>query len=145
MRLQRVNPATLAAPKGYSHGIAGGGRVLFVAGQVGWDANAQLVSDRFIDQFDRALANVLTVVEEAGGSPEAIARLTIYVIDKSEYVAAQKEIGARYRARMGHHYPAMTLVEVKSLLEEGAKVEMEATAVLPPDPGSGNQRQPGNI
>ena len=129
-RLQTVNPRSLAAPKGYSHGITGSGRLLIVAGQVGWDSNSQLVSDRFIDQFDQALANVLTVVTEAGGSPESIARLTIYVVDKSDYVAAQKEIGARYRARMGRHFPAMTLVEVQSLLEDGAKVEIEATALI---------------
>ena len=129
--MEAVNPRTLAPPKGYSHGIIGHGRVLFVAGQIGWDSSSTLVSDRFADQFDQALANVLTVVSEAGGSPESIARLTIYVVDKSEYVGAQKEIGARYRARMGRHYPAMTLVEVKSLLEDGAKVEIEATAVIP--------------
>lgn len=126
-----VNPQALPRPSGYSHGIIGQGRVLFVAGQVGWDSNAQLVSDRFVDQFDQAMANVLTVVTEAGGSPESIARLTIYVANKSEYKIAQKEIGARYRARMGTHYPAMTLVEVQALLEDGAKVEIEATAVIP--------------
>jgi enamine deaminase RidA (YjgF/YER057c/UK114 family) len=129
-RLKAVNPPRLPAPKGYSHGIVGHGRVLFVAGQIGWDANAQLVSGGFADQFDQALANVLAVVNEAGGSPESIARLTIYVADTSEYLDAQKEIGARYRVRMGKHYPAMTLVEVKSLLEQGAKVEIEATALI---------------
>lgn len=120
----------MAAPRGYSHGIVGQGRMLFVAGQIGWNERSELVSDRFAEQFDQALANVLAVVAEAGGSPESIARLTIYVVDKREYVDAQREIGERYRARMGRHYPAMTLVEVKSLLEDGAKVEIEATAVL---------------
>ena len=104
--------------------------MLFVAGQVGWNAKSEIVSDRFVDQFDQALANVLTVVREAGGSPESVGRLTIYVVDKSEYVTAQKTIGERYRARMGRHYPAMTLVVVHSLLEDGAKVEIEATALL---------------
>lgn len=130
-RMEAVNPRTLAPPKGYSHGTIGHGRVLFVAGQIGWDSNSTLVSDRFVDQFDQALANVLTVVTDAGGTPASIARLTIYVVDKLEYVGAQREIGEKYRARMGKHYPAMTLVEVKSLLEDGAKVEIEATAMMP--------------
>lgn len=125
-----INPATLATPRGYSHGILGGGRLLFVAGQIGWNEKSEIVSDRFVDQFDQALANVLAVVREAGGTPESVGRLTIYVVDKSEYAAAQKEIGEHYRARMGRHYPAMTLVEVKSLLEDGARVEIEATALL---------------
>jgi enamine deaminase RidA (YjgF/YER057c/UK114 family) len=128
--MEPVNPPALAKPRGYNHGTVGVGRVLFVAGQIGWNERAEIVSDRFADQFDQALANALTVVHEAGGSPQSIGRLTVYVVDKSEYLAAQAEIGERYRARMGYHYPAMTLVEVKSLLEEGAKVEIEATALL---------------
>ena len=125
-----INPATLATPRGYSHGILGEGRLLFVAGQVGWDAQAKIVSDQFVDQFDQAVANVLQVVTGAGGTPESVARMTIYVLDKSEYLAAAKDIGHRYRTRMGNHYPAMTLVEVKGLLEPGALVEIEATAIL---------------
>ena len=125
-----INPATLATPRGFSHGITGEGRILFVAGQIGWDAHAKIVSDRFVDQFDQALANVLQVVTGAGGTHESVARLTIYVVDKAEYVAAMKEVGERYRARMGKHYPAMTLVEVKGLLESGAQVEIEATAII---------------
>ena len=128
--MQAVNPGTLARPRGYNHGLIRGGRTLFVAGQVGWTADEALVSDRFVDQFDQALANVLAVVAEAGGAADSLGRLTIYVVDKAEYLEAQKEIGERYRARMGRHYPAMTLVEVKSLLEPGAKVEIEATAVI---------------
>jgi enamine deaminase RidA (YjgF/YER057c/UK114 family) len=129
--MEPINPASLARPRGYSHGIVGRGRVLFVAGQIGWNERSEIVSGRFADQFDQALANVLIVVRGAGGSPDSVARLTIYVVDKSEYAAAQKEIGERYRSRMGRHYPAMTLVEVKSLLEDGAKVEIEATALIP--------------
>lgn len=125
-----ITSKELAAPRGYSHGILATGRLLFVAGQIGWNARGQLVSDDLVDQFDQALANVLAVVREAGGRAESVARLTIYVTDKAEYLAAQGAIGARYRARMGKHYPAMTLVEVKALLEDGAKVEIEATAVL---------------
>jgi enamine deaminase RidA (YjgF/YER057c/UK114 family) len=125
-----VNPAGLAAPRGYSHGMVRGGRVLFVAGQIGWTSHGTLIDERFVDQFDQALANVLAVVHEAGGTANAVGRLTIFVVDKTEYLAAQREIGERYRARMGGHYPAMTLVEVKSLLEPGARVEIEATAVI---------------
>jgi enamine deaminase RidA (YjgF/YER057c/UK114 family) len=128
--MKPINPATLAPPRGYSHGTIGEGRVLFVAGQIGWNEHAELVSGRFVDQFDRALSNVLAVVVDAGGTPASIGRLTIFVVDKSEYLAATKEIGERYRARMGTHFPAMTLVEVKSLLEPGARVEIEATALI---------------
>lgn len=125
-----INPPGLAPARGYSHGIVGQGRMLFVAGQIGWNEHAELVSDRFADQFDQALANILAIVREAGGAPESIARLTIYVVDRQEYLTAQREIGEKYRARMGRHYPAMTLVEVKSLLEDGARVEVEATAMI---------------
>lgn len=125
-----INPSGLAPPRGYSHGILAQGRMLFVAGQIGGNAEGELVSDRFVQQFDQALANVLAVVGEAGGTPESVARLTIYVADKTEYLSAQRGIGERYRARMGQHYPAMTLVEVKSLLDPKARVEIEATAVL---------------
>ena len=104
--------------------------VLFVAGQIGWTERSTLVSDRFVDQFDQALANVLTVVRAAGGAPESVSRLTIFVTDKRQYVSAKEEIGQRYRARMGRHYPAMSLVEVRGLLEPGALVEIEATAVI---------------
>ncbi len=127
-----VNPESLGAPRGYSNGVlaGAGGRLLFVAGQIGWDERQQIVSDEIAEQFDRALANVITVVTEAGGRAEQIAQLTIYVTDKNEYRARTKEIGENYRARMGKHFPAMALVEVKSLLEDRAKVEIEATAVL---------------
>ena len=127
-----INPATLALARGYSHGIVGEGRILFVAGQIGWDRDGKIVSDTFVDQFDQAMANLLEVVTAAGGTPDTLARLTIYVVDKQEYLDATADVGRRYRARMGSHYPAMTLVEVKSLLEPGARVEIEATAILQP-------------
>lgn len=130
MPLEIVNPPQLARPRGYSHGVKGRGEMLFVAGQIGWDAEARIVSSDFVLQFAQALDNVLAVVRAAGGAPEAIARLTVYVTDKAEYVAAASALGAAWRARMGRHYPAMALVEVKSLLEPGAKVEIEATALL---------------
>jgi enamine deaminase RidA (YjgF/YER057c/UK114 family) len=126
-----INPETLAPPKGYNHGVlSNGGRILFVAGQIGWDRNAKLV-DGFAAQFDLALANVLEVVRAAGGNAQDISRFTIFVKDKSEYLKLRKEIGSLYRQRMGNHYPAMTLVVVKDLLEDGALVEIEATAVIP--------------
>ena len=132
MKSQIINPESLGAPRGYSNGVLveSGGRLLFVAGQIAWDELQQIVSHDLVEQFDRALANVITVVTEAGGRPEAIARLIIYVTDKSEYRHRMKEIGARYRARMGQHFPAMVLVEVKSLLDDAAKIEIEGTAVL---------------
>ena len=107
-----------------------GPRLLFVAGQIGWDEGQRLVSDDFVEQFDRALRNVLAVVLEAGGAPGGVARLVVYVTDKREYLARTSEIGERWRALMGKHYPAMALVEVKGLLEDGAKVEIEGIAVL---------------
>jgi enamine deaminase RidA (YjgF/YER057c/UK114 family) len=125
-----INPPGLAPPRGYAHGTMGAGAVLFVAGQIGWNRRAEIVSDRFVEQFDQAIANVLEVVAAAGGSAESVARLTIFVIDKGEYLSSTKEIGERYRIRMGKHFPAMTLVEVKGLLEPGARVEIEATAII---------------
>ena len=109
-----------------------GGRLLFIAGQVGWDEQQEIVSDDLVEQFDRALQNVITIATAAGGTPEAIARMVIYVTEKDEYRRRMKEIGARYRARMGKHFPAMVLVEVAGLLEDRAKIEIEATAVLNP-------------
>lgn len=132
MSFKLINPESLGAPHGYSNGVLtdAGGRLLFIAGQVAWDRQQQIVGDDLVEQFDRALANVITVVDEAGGKPEQIARLVIYVTDKNEYRSRMKEIGERYRARMGKHFPAMALVEVKGLLEDEAKVEIEAVAVL---------------
>ena len=124
-----INPPGLPPPRGYSNGVVAEGQLLFVAGQIGWTATADL-ADGFVEQFDQALANVLTVVRTAGGTAESISRLTIFVTDKGQYLAGQKEIGDRYRAKMGRHYPAMSLVEVKALLEPGALVEIEATAVI---------------
>jgi len=127
-----VNPESLGAPRGYSNGVLteAGGRLLFIAGQVAWDQQQQIVSQDLVEQFDRALANVVTVATEAGGKPEQIARLIIYVTDKNEYRSRMKEVGVRYHARMGKHFPAMVLVEVKSLLDDDAKIEIEGIAVL---------------
>jgi enamine deaminase RidA (YjgF/YER057c/UK114 family) len=132
MTFRFINPESLGSPRGYSNGVLaeGGGRFLFVAGQIGWDEQQKIVGRDFVEQFDRALLNVLTVVREAGGRPEEIARLLIYVTDKNEYRSRTREIGERYRARMGQHFPAMALVEVKGLLEDDALVEIEAIAVI---------------
>ena len=132
MTLKLINPESLGAPQGYSNGVLAdpGGRLLFVAGQIGWDDKQTIVSDDFLAQFDRALANVLTVVIAAQGTPDQIARLVIYVTNKREYLEQRQEIGKSYRARLGKHFPAMVLVEVKSLLDDKAKVEIEAIAVL---------------
>jgi enamine deaminase RidA (YjgF/YER057c/UK114 family) len=125
-----IQPEGFPPPRGYSNGIVAQGRLLFVAGQVGWNEHGEITTSRVADQFDQAMANVIAIVKAAGGAPQSIARLTIYVVDKEAYASSQREIGQRYRARMGRHYPAMTLVEVRALLEPGALVEIEATAVL---------------
>ena len=132
MSFEFINPESLGAPHGYANGVltGAGGRLLFIAGQVAWNQQQQIISEDIVEQFDRALANILTVVNESGGKPDQIARLIIYVTDKNAYRDRMKEIGERYRARMGKHFPAMVLVEVKSLLEDGAKIEIEGTAVL---------------
>jgi enamine deaminase RidA (YjgF/YER057c/UK114 family) len=132
MKLKFINPASLGQPRGYSNGVLTEtpGRLLFIAGQIGWNEQQQIVSADLVEQFDCALANVVAVITEAGGIPEQITRLSIYVIDKAEYKRYRKEIGERYRARLGKHYPAMVLVEVKSLLEDDAKVEIEGVAVI---------------
>ena len=131
--LERIDPPELGTPRGYSNGIVvpPGRRLLFVAGQIGWDGAQRLASGGLVAQFRQALANVLAVVRAAGGSAEDVARLTIYVADRAEYSAARGEIGTCYRELMGRHYPAMALVEVSALLEEGARVEIEATAAVP--------------
>jgi enamine deaminase RidA (YjgF/YER057c/UK114 family) len=130
--MQVLQPPGWARPKGYANGIATrGGRLVFIAGQVGWEADGSWRETGFAGQFRRALANVLAVLGEAGGKPEHVARLTWYVIDKREYMAALMEVGAAYRELMGRHYPVMTVVQVGGLVEERARLEIEATAVVP--------------
>lgn len=130
MKLQVINPGTLAAPRGYSHGIKGSGELVFVAGQVGWDGNGRMVAGGFAEQFAQALDNVLEVVRAAGGTPESIARMVVYVTDKAAYLASAKALGAAWRQRLGRHYPAMALVEVKALVEDAALLEIEAVALV---------------
>ncbi len=132
MSLKFINPESLGPPRGYSNGVIAppGARLLFIAGQLAWDERQRIVGADFAEQFERALANLIAVVREAGATPQSLARLCIYVTDKREYLAARAEVGCRWRALMGHHYPAMALVEVKSLLEDDAKVEIEGIAIL---------------
>lgn len=133
MKLEPVNPEILGKPWGFSHGmiVPAGSRLLMVAGQVAWDERQQIVSDDFAVQFGRALANVLAVVSAAGGGPEHVARLLVFVTTKDEYLRDVKRVGVEYRAVMGRHYPAMALVEVRSLLDPRAKVEIEGIAAVP--------------
>jgi len=127
-----VNPESLGAPKGWNNGIVApaGGRLLFVAGQAGWEEGAEGAVPGFADQFARALDKVLAVVRAAGGAPGDVARLTIYVTDLVEYRANREALGQVWRDRMGRYYPAMALLEVKGLADRNARVEIEATAVL---------------
>jgi enamine deaminase RidA (YjgF/YER057c/UK114 family) len=131
MKTTVINPPELAEPKGYSNGIVTeGGRLLFVAGQIGWDREQIIVSDDFAEQFGQALENVVAVVRAAGGRATDITRLLIFVVDKKDYLARIKDVGAVYRQLMGKHFPAMSLVQVTALLEDRAKVEIEAIAVI---------------
>jgi enamine deaminase RidA (YjgF/YER057c/UK114 family) len=133
MPVTLINPESLGAPSGYSHGLLAdaNGKLLFISGQIAWNEKQKIVSDDFVEQFDRALANVLTVVREAGGRPEQIVRLLVYVTNKIEYRGRTSEVGERYRKHMGKHFPAMVLVEVAGLLDDLAKVEIEGMAVIP--------------
>lgn len=129
---EAINPTQLVAPRGYNNGMLASstGRLLFIAGQIGWDLDKRL-PERFSEQFERALRNILTVVRAAGGDVEHIGKLTIFVTNKQEYIEQLKEVGESYRRVMGKHFPAMALLEVQSLLEPLAKVEIEAMAVVP--------------
>ena len=133
MAFELINPDSLGAPKGYSNGVLAdaGGKLLFIAGQIAWDKNQKVASDDFVEQFDHALANVVAVVKAAGGEPANVARLVIYVTNKTEYLERTREVGERYRKHMGKHYPAMALVQVAGLVDNAAKVEIEGMAVLP--------------
>ena len=126
-----VNPPGWPRPSGYANGVVAEGRYLAISGQIGWNERNELVSDDFAEQARQALRNVVAVLRAAGGAPEHLVRLTWYVTDKNEYRTALRPLGAAYREIVGEHYPAMALVVVAGLLEEGAKVEIEATAVLP--------------
>jgi enamine deaminase RidA (YjgF/YER057c/UK114 family) len=130
--MRALLPEGWAAPVGYANGIeAEAGRIVFIAGQVGWDAQQRFATEQIAGQFDQALANVLAVLAVAGGQPRHICRITAYCCDKPAYLAARAELGAIWRRHMGRHYPAMSMFFVADLLDHPGKIELEATAVLP--------------
>jgi enamine deaminase RidA (YjgF/YER057c/UK114 family) len=126
-----LHPRNWKQPKGFANGIVAEGRLVFLAGQVGWNAEQKFDSEDLVGQTRQALANIVTLVQEAGGSAEHITRLTWFVIDKKDYLSRLHELGQAYRSVMGKHFPVMTLVQVAALVEDQAKVEIEATAVVP--------------
>ena len=129
--MQVLLPSGWRRPKGYANGVATSGRQVFIAGMIGWDTKGAFASDDFASQARQALQNIVDVLREAGGKPEHIVRMTWYVTDKREYLAAGREVGHAYREIIGSYNAAMTAVEVKALVEDRAKVEIEATAVIP--------------
>ena len=132
MKIGILHPEGWAPAKGYANGIVAEGRQVYVAGQVGWNERCEFVSDDFVAQVEQALRNIVAVLKEAGGGPEHVVRMTWYLTDKPEYVARQREIGEAYRRVMGKNFPAMSAFVVMALIEDRAKVEIEATAVIPP-------------
>jgi enamine deaminase RidA (YjgF/YER057c/UK114 family) len=126
-----LQPPHWPRPKGYANGVAASGRHIFVSGQIGWNERGGMVGERLADQVRQALANIVAVLAEGGARPEHIVRLTWYVTSRDDYLAESKAIGEAYRAVMGRHYPAMAVVQVVALVEAAAKVEIEATAVVP--------------
>ena len=128
--MEFLHPPHWMRPSGYSNGVAAEGRQIFVAGQIAWDAERQIVSDDFVAQVEQALRNIVHVLAEASARPEDLVRLTWYVVDKREYLARSNEVGEAYRRVIGRHFPAMTLVQVVALVDDRAKVEIEATAVV---------------
>ena len=128
---QVLQPREWEPPKGYSNGVVAEGRQVFIAGQIGWTDKAQIIGDDFVAQAEQALKNIVRVLKEAGGEPRHLVRINWYITDKAAYLARQREVGEAYRRAIGRHFPAMTLLVVAGLLENGAKVEIEATAVIP--------------
>jgi enamine deaminase RidA (YjgF/YER057c/UK114 family) len=132
MSIEILHPQGWAPAKGYANGVVAEGRQVFIAGQIGWNEKCELVNDDFIAQVEQALKNIVAVLNEAGGGPEHLVRLTWYLTDKREYVSRQKELGEVYRRVLGKNFPAMSAFVVMALIEDRAKVEIEATAVIPP-------------
>jgi enamine deaminase RidA (YjgF/YER057c/UK114 family) len=129
--MQILQPPDWARAKGFSNGIATSGKLVFIAGQVGWTGQGEWKEKSFAGQFRQTIQNILDVLAEARGKPEHIVRLTWYVLDRDEYLASLKEVGAAYRELMGKHYPTMAVVQVSGLVERNARLEIEATAVVP--------------
>jgi enamine deaminase RidA (YjgF/YER057c/UK114 family) len=128
---QTLHPSSWKAAKGYANGIVAEGRMVFLGGQIGWNVNQVIETDDFVEQTRQVLKNIVEVLAEAGGRPEHIVRMTWFVTSKAEYLARLKELGEVYQSVMGRHYPTMSAVQVAALMEDAAKVEIEATAVLP--------------
>ncbi len=126
-----LQPPGWAKPRGYANGVAARGTLVVVGGQIGWNGLGEFATDDFVGQARQALANIVAVLAEAGGRPEHIVRMTWYVVDRQEYIASYAALGTAYREVIGGHYPAMTAVEVSALVEARARVEIEATAVVP--------------
>jgi len=126
-----LQPPNWPRPKGYAYGVAARGNLVFLGGVVGWNAQGQFASNDFMTQVRQALLNIVEILKQAQATPEHIARMTWYVVDKNEYLSAAKELGVVYREVIGRHYPAMTVVEVSGLIEVSARVEIEVTAVVP--------------
>jgi enamine deaminase RidA (YjgF/YER057c/UK114 family) len=131
MSTETLQPAEWARPKGYANGVAARGRMIFISGQIGWDAQGQFGSDNLTEQVRQALQNIVRVLKEAQGEPRHLVRLTWYVLSRDAYVREAREIGGAYREVLGKHFPAMSVVEVRGLVERRALVEIEATAVIP--------------
>jgi enamine deaminase RidA (YjgF/YER057c/UK114 family) len=131
MTMQILQPPGWARPKGFSNGISCKGQLVFIGGQIGWSGQGEWIDRSFAGQFRQALKNILEVLAQAGGKPEHLVRLTWYVLDRKEYLASLKELGAAYRELMGRHYPTMAVVQVSGLVEDAARLEIEATAVIP--------------
>jgi len=129
--MQILQPPGWARPKGFSNGISCQGRLVFIGGQIGWSGQGEWLDRSFAGQFRQALKNILDILAQAGGKPEHLVRLTWYVLDRKEYLASLKELGAAYRELMGRHYPTMAVVQVSGLVEDAARLEIEATAVIP--------------
>jgi len=128
---QIVHPANWKPPKGYANGVVAEGRVVYLGGQVGWNKDQVFEATDFVGQVEQALRNIVEIIREAGGEPHHLVRLTWFVIDKQEYLESLRELGGAYQRVLGKHFPAMSLVQVAGLVEDGAKLEIEATAVLP--------------
>jgi enamine deaminase RidA (YjgF/YER057c/UK114 family) len=127
-----LQPPNWLPPAGYANGISvAGGRIVFIAGQVGWNADEKFASEDLVPQFKQALENILAILAEAGGKPNDICRLTAFCIDKPAYLAGRRELGRIWKSLMGNHYPAMSMIFVADLLDTPAKIELEATAVIP--------------
>ncbi len=129
-KMKFLLPEGWESPKGYSQGVVAEGRQIFISGQIGWDENSIFQTDDFAEQAGQALRNIISILAEADASAEHITRLTWFITDKQEYLASLKSLGQKYREEVGRHFPAMSVVEVSSLMEDRAKVEIEATAVI---------------